>query len=165
MEYLSTVYIVNSKKQFLMQYNSKQKAWLPPGGFLEPGEFIYQAAIRETKEEIGKKIGGTIKFMGNVAFNKAQLDERTTILPTPIFVAKQTLTNGKILENFIYLAITDELDIEVQDFKPRWYNYDEIENLDTFVNVKMQIKYIYDNFMSFALFPDHENDNAKQYQK
>lgn len=156
MECVSTVYVINKNNQFLMMYNKKQKAWLPPGGFVIDNECIHECAIRETKEEIGLSVGGSLKFMGHVAFESKELDYRTQISPTPIFVAKQTLTNGKVVENFIYLAITDSEIIEVQEYNATWYDYSDMKNIETFDNVRMQIDYIYKNIKDFSFFPEEQ---------
>lgn len=56
------VFIVNSKKQVLLQRRSAQKKFWPNmldvsvGGHCDAGEFGFEAAIRETREELGLKI-------------------------------------------------------------------------------------------------------------
>lgn len=39
--------------EVLLVYHQKLRKWVPPGGHVEPNEFIQEAALRETKEEVG----------------------------------------------------------------------------------------------------------------
>ncbi len=152
MKQVSSIYIIN-KDKLLMQYNPKQKAWLLPGGFLEENEFVHNAGIRETCEEIGETIAGSLVFLGFKTLDNPNLDYRTKLLPTPIFIAEQTLTDGRIVENFIYLAKTDITKIDNDEFKAKWIPYAEIDTLDTFDNVKIQVKYIFSNLDKFDELP------------
>lgn len=165
MKCVSTVYIVNHKKDFLMMYNKKQGAWLPPGGFIEGDEMIHECAIRETKEEAGESIAKSLRFMGHVAFPINQLDERSKVSPTPLFVVEQKLSDAKVVENFIYLAEAYNETIEVHDYNARWYNYQELKNIQTYDNVHMQIEYIYKHLEEFLSFPEEEKTSTLQYHK
>jgi len=42
--------------KYLCVKETKNRGWWVPGGLVEPGEDIYSAAIRETKEEAGVDI-------------------------------------------------------------------------------------------------------------
>src|SRR6056297_1099029 len=48
--------ILNDEDQVLMVYNGDVDAWSMPGGAIEKGETIKQAAIREVYEETGLDI-------------------------------------------------------------------------------------------------------------
>lgn len=53
------VYIFNQKNQLLLGLRKSKHGngtWCPPGGHMEYGESIEQAAVRETKEETGLTI-------------------------------------------------------------------------------------------------------------
>lgn len=70
------VFIINSKEQVLLQKRSKNKKMWPnmwdisSGGHVLTGEFGYQAAIRETKEELGIDLAEeNIRFIGSVISN------------------------------------------------------------------------------------------------
>lgn len=154
MRRVSTVYVLNANNQLLMVYNKTQKAWLPPGGFIEGEELEHECAIRETKEESGEKIGGSLIFLGNSEFKKAKIDERSIILPVPLFVVKQTLTSGEVVINYNYLARTNCMEIEVSRFKAEWFSFKEAKKLDIFDNVRMQIEVIENNLRNYREFPD-----------
>lgn len=153
MAYVVTIYIISDDKETLMQYNPKQEAWLPPGGFSEDSEFHIDTGIRETGEEVGRSISKSLVFLGYKTFDNPNLDYRTKLLPTPIFIAEQTLTNGKIVENFIYLAKTNVKQIDNDEFRAKWTPFEEIDYLDTFDNVKMQLNFIIKNLDKFGELP------------
>ena len=54
--------VLNEKKEILLVRNRK-RGWEFPGGFVETGETIKEAAVRETKEETGIDIAIT-QFCG-----------------------------------------------------------------------------------------------------
>ena len=75
------VFIINSKDQVLLQKRSKNKKMWPnmwdisSGGHVLTGEFGYQAAIRETKEELGIDLDEKdIRFIGSVISNNKKAD-------------------------------------------------------------------------------------------
>lgn len=153
MAYVVTIFVLNDNEETLMQYNTKQKAWLPPGGFSEGDEFHLSTGIRETKEEAGLSIANSLTFLGYKTFENPNLDYRTKLLPIPLFVSEQTLTNGKIVENFIYLAKASLTTIDNDEFQAKWVSFKDINDLDTFENVKMQVKFIAQNLDSFEELP------------
>jgi 8-oxo-dGTP pyrophosphatase MutT (NUDIX family) len=54
--------VINSEKEILL-IKGPERGWEMPGGIVEEGESIRDAAIRETKEESGIEIDG-LKFCG-----------------------------------------------------------------------------------------------------
>ena len=75
------VFIINSKGQVLLQKRSPNKKMWPnmwditSGGHVLSGEFGFQAAIRETKEELGVNLDREdITFIGSVISNNKKND-------------------------------------------------------------------------------------------
>jgi ADP-ribose pyrophosphatase YjhB (NUDIX family) len=48
----ATLLLIEEGKVLLI-WHPKFSLWLPPGGHVDPGELIHEAALRETKEEVG----------------------------------------------------------------------------------------------------------------
>lgn len=75
------VFIINSKQQVLLQKRSANKRMWPntwdvsSGGHVLAGEFGFQAAIREAKEELGIELSkNDIIFIGSVISDNAKGD-------------------------------------------------------------------------------------------
>ena len=58
----ATVLIVDEQKRLLLLKRSDNFCWGPPGGGIEPGEMIEDAARREIREETGLEIGEMTLF-------------------------------------------------------------------------------------------------------
>lgn len=116
------VFIINSKNQVLLQRRSeKKKMWpglwdISAGGHVLTGEFGYQAAIREVKEEIGIDItekdmifiGATISETFNSGYSDRHFNE--------YYIVKMDIDETK-------LVLQEE---EVSDII--WMDKDEIIN-------------------------------------
>ena len=58
----ATVLILNTERQLLMMRRTDNGCWGVPGGAMEPGEHIEDAARRETREETGLDVGSLQLF-------------------------------------------------------------------------------------------------------
>lgn len=53
----ATVFVFDEKDRLLLLKRADNECWGPPGGAVEPGEVVEEAAIRETFEETGLELG------------------------------------------------------------------------------------------------------------
>lgn len=140
----TTVYIINDKKQTLMLYHKKAKAWLPPGGHVEENELMHHGAVREVKEETGLYIDfiydSNILLQNNYESNC--LDERAQLLPQPIIVELENV-GPHYHEDFIYLARAQDSKITNNEgHEIGWFEFDEAIKLDTYDHVKKHLDFI-----------------------
>jgi ADP-ribose pyrophosphatase YjhB (NUDIX family) len=58
----ATVLVFDSENRLLLLKRADNQCWGPPGGAVEPGEVVEEAARRETLEETGLEIGEITLF-------------------------------------------------------------------------------------------------------
>ncbi|MFZ5911692.1 MAG: NUDIX hydrolase [Chloroflexota bacterium] len=58
----AAVLVVDEQGRLLLLKRSDSGCWGPPGGAVEPGEIVEEAARRETLEETGLRVGGMSLF-------------------------------------------------------------------------------------------------------
>ena len=124
-----TVYVVDSKKRFLMLLNKKLNKWVPPGGKVDRNETPDEAALRECFEETGINI----KLVGN----KTPVEGG---LYCPYGVQLNVITpNFRDHVDLIYLGhpIKEEpLKISEREASDiGWFSLSEVLNLNTFPSV------------------------------
>lgn len=114
------VFIINSKKQVLLQRRSPNKKMWPnmwditAGGHVLAGEFGFQAIIREAKEELGLDL------------NK---NDMTFIGPSISTNIKGDITNNHFNEYYIARKDIDETELKLQEeevAEVKWIDKDEI---------------------------------------
>lgn len=143
-ERIASVYVINDKKQVLMLKHKKVGLWAPPGGHIEEGELVHQAAIRECQEETGIEI--------EFAYDYGEIPERfeqtksvalkVEMLPKPIFVEYVYLVDH-YHEHFVYTAKAKSNDIiNNEKIEIGWFNIDQALELDSFDQIKGHLKYI-----------------------
>lgn len=110
----------NNKEQFLFMQNDHKESIIygylnPPGGHIEPGEFINETVIREVEEETGivgisdVKVRGIVNVIGFkdvpilmiVVTGDVALDAAITVKTegTPLWVKREELKNFKLLKD------------------------------------------------------------------
>lgn len=114
------VFIINSKKQVLLQRRSPNKKMWPnmwditAGGHVLAGEFGFQAIIREAKEELGLDL------------NKNDMTFIGSSISTNI---KGDITNNHFNEYYIARKDIDETELKLQEeevSEVKWIDKDEI---------------------------------------
>lgn len=126
-EFISTVYIVKDGK-VLLTLNEKVNKWVPIGGHVEENELPCDSVIREAKEETGfdvELINTKEKELGNIIQN--------------IGINLDIIKPDHHHINLAYLARIisgNEKKITDDNTELKWFSVEELENLDTFENVR-----------------------------
>lgn len=58
----ATVLLIDEQDRLLLMKRSDNDCWAPPGGAVEPGEVVEEAARREVREETGIEMGEVFLF-------------------------------------------------------------------------------------------------------
>lgn len=130
---VTSVFVFNPENQkFLMIKHKKVGKWLQPGGHLEKGEKLHEAALREVFEETGINV----KIVNKLAISE-YISEKTHVHVDFSYLA-YPLENQKEIVNH---EETDGLS---------WLSIKEILNssFDTFEDVKFLCKKIQSEFSS-----------------
>lgn len=120
----------------LMLKHKKIGAWLPPGGHVEPEEFPYEAAIRETKEETGIDV----ELIGEDAVNHRDADAYT--LPNPFAIVYERVPYKTqpmhIHFDMVYVgkAVGGSMANNEESTDMQWFGIEDVKKLDTLPNVK-----------------------------
>ncbi|MFP7493063.1 NUDIX hydrolase [Terribacillus saccharophilus] len=102
-------------QKVLMVHNKKNDSWTLPGGLVEPGESLAEAAIREAKEETGLDIEVT----SILAVNEAKL---------------QSVNEHAIFITFKATQISEKLQIQDTEkiAEAAWKSYEDADNVMTY---------------------------------
>ena len=112
----------NRAFEYLLLKNSIHKTWAPPKGHLEEGEDIYDCAIREIKEEIGKNTQFRI-IPGFQETLKYEVVENEKVFQKEVTYFLAELTSGEII-----------VSNEHEDW--RWVTLEEAESLLQYDDLK-----------------------------
>ncbi len=128
-----------SKDEVLLIKHKKLGVWLPPGGHIEAGEFPYEAAVREAKEETGLDI----ELLGSRAFNYSGDEAATLIKPfATIYENVPYKAEKHIHFDMVYLATPKSGEVSLnrdESDEIGWFNSDAVKGMNTFENVRMCI--------------------------
>jgi ADP-ribose pyrophosphatase YjhB (NUDIX family) len=93
-DFAATTFVVQDGKTLLL-WHEKLKAWLPPGGHMEPHELPELAAVREVREETGLDV----RLLGD----RHTIGE-VPVLIEPVCTLLETIEPGHQHIDFIYFA-------------------------------------------------------------
>lgn len=140
-QYVATGYIYDKDTaRFLLIQHKKLGKWSAPGGHLEEGEEPHVGALREVQEEIGRE-GRIVDLLAMPLVATPTVPQ----LPTPFCVLAETIPAGPrdgehIHIDFVYVVEIDPnaslILSEAEISHARWFTADEIDDLDTYENVR-----------------------------
>lgn len=144
--YTATVFILSKEQplRILLVNHKKMKKWLPPGGHQEGMENSYEAAIRETKEEVGIDI---VKYLPPLQ----QIDGRAQSLPLPRCILEERIEAHKDQPEHFHLDMIYVVQVPYQqitnqeELQMGWFTTEELDSIETFENVRTLVKMILGN--------------------
>lgn len=121
-------YVVNNGA-VLLRMHEKYHIWGSPGGHIDPGEDVNQAAIREVWEEAGLKI----ELVGPEGWQKKDTGTNKDLVP-PIFVNRHKINDIHDHSAFVFVARSETREIkpqadEDQGAECRWFTQVELDEL------------------------------------
>jgi 8-oxo-dGTP pyrophosphatase MutT (NUDIX family) len=93
----------------LLRLHDKYNYWGAPGGHIDPGEDVNEAALREVWEEVGLKV----ELVGPANWTKNNSDNNKDLVP-PLFVNRHKITDLHDHSAFIFVAKATSKDIDPQ---------------------------------------------------
>jgi len=113
-----TAIVTNDVGELLLVHKTDNNLWALPGGGMDPGESIAQAAVRETKEETGMdiEVAGIVGLYTNphhvIAYDDGEVRQQFSVCFTTQLLGGQISTSSETSEvEFVPLERLDELDI------------------------------------------------------
>lgn len=121
-------FIVNNSA-VLLRLHEKYNFWLAPGGHVDPGEDINQAALREVWEEVGLRV----ELIGPSTWTKQDFDMNKDLIP-PIFVNRHSINEHHDHSSFIFVAKSDSREINPQEEASKnvecvWVTQEELDQM------------------------------------
>lgn len=113
-----TAVVTNDAGELLLVHKTDNGLWALPGGGMDPGESITQAAVRETKEETGMDVAvtGVVGLYTNpnhvIAYDDGEVRQQCSVCFTTRLVGGELATSSETSEvGFVPLDRLDELNI------------------------------------------------------
>jgi len=113
-----TAVVTNEAGELLLVHKTDHGLWALPGGGMDPGESIAQAAVRETKEETGMdiEVTGIVGLYTNpnhvIAYDDGEVRQQFSVCFTTRLVGGQLATSSETSEvGFVALDRLDDLNI------------------------------------------------------
>ncbi|MEX0909853.1 MAG: NUDIX hydrolase [Candidatus Paceibacterota bacterium] len=123
-------YVVNSGA-VLLRLHDKYNYWGAPGGHIDPGEDVNEAALREVWEEVGLKA----ELIAPYGWVKNDSDHNKDLVP-PMFVNRHKITDSHDHSAFIFAARSTSRELNPQspeDIKAAteciWVTKEELKEL------------------------------------
>ncbi len=102
------VYVVHDGA-VLLRLHEKYNDWCSPGGHIEPGEDVNEAALREVWEEVGLKV----ELIGPSGWVQSDSEHNKELVP-PVFVNRHRVTDTHDHSNFVFVARASSREISPQ---------------------------------------------------
>lgn len=121
-------FIVN-EGAVLLRLHDKYNYWGAPGGHLDPGEDVNEAALREVWEEVGLKV----ELVGPEGWQRSDTDTHKDLVPS-VFVNRHSITDTHDHTSLIFLARSDSREVkpqtdEDQDVECKWVTQAELDEM------------------------------------
>lgn len=121
-------YVVNGDA-VLLRLHDKYKYWGSPGGHVDPGEDVNEAALREVLEEAGLEV----TLVGPEGWQKADTETNKDLVP-PLFLNRHHINEKHDHSAFIFIAKSDSRVIsphedESKDAEFKWCTQSELDEL------------------------------------
>lgn len=110
------------RSRFRSEIPGLEWAWFVPGGGLEPGESVHEAAVREIAEETGIDLAGAALTVLAYAEGNGTLNEWSGLMRDDFFLARTTETE-------ISTAAMTEYELAALD-RHRWWSVGELRRTD-----------------------------------
>lgn len=113
----------------LLRLHEKYNLWGSPGGHIDSGEDVNEAAVREVWEETGLKV----TLIGPAGWTKTDTDTNKDLVP-PIFINRHRINDTHEHSAFIFVAKSESREInpqeeESKDAECRWCSEAELQEM------------------------------------
>lgn len=113
----------------LLRLHEKYNYWGSPGGHIDPGEDVNEAALREVWEEVGLKV----TLIGPEGWQREDTGTNRDLVP-PLFVNRHPINEIHDHSSFIFAARSDSREINPQTeadkgVECRWCTKDDLDTL------------------------------------
>ena len=93
----------------LLRLHDKYNYWGAPGGHIDPGEDVNEAALREVWEEVGLRV----QLVGPKGWQKQDSDFNQDLVP-PVFVNRHKITETHDHSAFVFVAQAESKTLDPQ---------------------------------------------------
>lgn len=121
-------YIVNGDA-VLLRLHDKYQEWIAPGGHVDPGEDLNQAALREVWEEVGMEV----TLIGPYGWVQSDTERNKDLVP-PFYINRHNVSESHEHSSHIFLARSTTREINPQTDADkgalcRWITQEELDEM------------------------------------